>query len=82
MTRSDEKYLWNRAKSITHIHASSQTQTLTHHHSVHHLVIILSINLVPVEATHIRKDPASLLTDDDPAVKENITTGAKTVSIL
>ena len=82
MTRSDEKYLWNTAKSITHIHAPRQTQTLytssslppsCHHHH---------LNLVPVEATHIRKDPASLLTDDDPAVKENITTGAKTVSIL
>ena len=52
------------------------------HHSVHHLVIILLINLVPVEATRIREDQASLLTDDDPAVKDDITTGSKTVSIL
>ena len=62
MTRSDEKYLWNTAKSITHIHAPRQTQTLytssslppsCHHHH---------LNLVPVEATHITEGWASLLT--------------------
>ena len=52
------------------------------HHRIHHLVVIILINLVPAEPTRIREDRALLLTDDDPAVKEDITTGAKTVSIL
>ena len=71
---------WTHSR-VSHIHTQRQTQTLytssSHLPSCHH-----HLNLVPAEATHIREDQASLLTDDDPAVKEDITTGAKTVSIL